>query len=91
LRDGADLLGIAFAIGVVGALTLLSGVIVAFQMRETLPANLPSLTPDRDAPALSEAMSDIQTPHSLSIRVGGDVLREGVTLCQGALVDDSGE
>jgi hypothetical protein len=32
---------------VVGALTLLSGVIVVFQMRETLPTKLPSLTADR--------------------------------------------
>lgn len=34
----ADLLSIPFAIGVVGTLTLLSGIIVALQMRETLPA-----------------------------------------------------
>jgi MFS family permease len=34
----ADLLGIPWAIGVVGVLTLLSGILVALQMRETLPA-----------------------------------------------------
>src|SRR5205823_840719 len=33
----ADLLSIPWAIGVVGALTLLSGVVVAIGMRETLP------------------------------------------------------
>jgi len=32
----ADLLGIPFAIGVVGTLTFLSGVVVAVLMRETL-------------------------------------------------------
>jgi len=35
----ADLLGIPWAIGVVGVLTLLSGIIVASQMRETLPVS----------------------------------------------------
>lgn len=54
----ADLLGINFAIGAVGALTLLSGVIVALQMRETLPAKRSSLPSDQ-VPAPSEAMSDV--------------------------------
>jgi len=54
----ADLLGIGFAIGVVGALTLLSGVIVALQMRETYPKKLSSLTAGREVPSSSEAMSD---------------------------------
>ncbi len=49
----ADLLGIGFAIGVVGALTLLSGIIVAVQMRETLSV-LASLTPDREGSSKSQ-------------------------------------
>jgi MFS family permease len=53
----ADLLGIGFAIGVVGALTLLSGIIVALQMHETLPASLPFHASDRDAPSSSSLPS----------------------------------
>ena len=34
----ADLVGMAWAIGVVAVLTLLSGVLVAWRMPETLPA-----------------------------------------------------
>ncbi len=61
----ANLLGIPWAIGVVGALTLLSGIIVALQMCETLPANRAALTADPEVPSPSEAMSDGQTPHSV--------------------------
>jgi MFS family permease len=49
----ADLLGIAFAIGVVGVLTLLSGIIVAFQMCETLPTKRASLSAGREVPVSS--------------------------------------
>jgi MFS family permease len=52
----ADLLGISWAIGVVGALTLLSGIIVAFRMRETLPAK-------RAVLASSSALSDGHISH----------------------------
>ncbi len=49
----ADLLGIPWAIGVVGVLTLLSGIIVAFQMRETLPTKRASLSAGREVPVPS--------------------------------------
>jgi MFS family permease len=50
----ADLLGISWAIGVVGVLTLLSGIIVAFRMRETLPTKHGSLFPMRSSETLSD-------------------------------------
>ena len=52
----ADLLNIPWAIGVVGALTLLSGVIVALQMRETLPGSHVSFSRHRAVPSASEAL-----------------------------------
>jgi MFS family permease len=58
----ADLLGIPWAIGVVGALTLLSGIIVALQMTETLPTNRDALSRRRDASVESSALSDGQKP-----------------------------
>jgi MFS family permease len=61
----ADLLGISWAIGVVGGLTLLSGIIVAFQMRETLPAKRASLSPHRKGQATSPVGSNEQTPHDI--------------------------
>lgn len=54
----ADLLGFPWAIGTVATLTLLSGIIVASQMLETLPTNRDSLAPCRDAQAPSSALSD---------------------------------
>ena len=61
----ADLLSIPWAIGVVSALTFLSGVMVAIVMRETLPG------PHRPASALTvtsvslDARDEERTPHHL--------------------------
>jgi len=61
----ADLLGVPWAIGVVGALTFLSGVIVAMVMRETLPGYH---HPDRALTVTSaslDAEGEKQTPPRL--------------------------
>ncbi|HEY4383311.1 MAG TPA: hypothetical protein VGN34_02390, partial [Ktedonobacteraceae bacterium] len=50
----ADRLGIPWAIGVVGTLTLLSGIIVALRMRETFPTKQNALS--------SETLSDGERP-----------------------------
>jgi MFS family permease len=61
----ADLLNISWAIGVVGALTFLSGVMVAALMRETLPAqHLPSVS-SAAALAPPDSTSGEQTPRRL--------------------------
>jgi len=51
----ADLLGVGFAIGVVGVLTFLSGVVVAMVMRETLPGH------DRNTSAFTVASASVDT------------------------------
>lgn len=61
----ADLLNISWAIGVVGALTFLSGVMVAALMRETLPAqHLPSVS-SAAALAPPDSTSGEQMPRRL--------------------------
>jgi MFS family permease len=57
----AELLNIPWAIGVIGALTAISGIIVAFQMRETLP----TLTPRYVVPSESSVGPDERTPHGV--------------------------
>lgn len=61
----ADLLGIPWAIGVVGVLTLFSGIIVAFQMRETLPITHTPLPLRQKGSSPPFAISDGETRHGL--------------------------
>lgn len=62
----ADLLGIPWAIGVVGGLTALSGVLVAWTMRETL-ARWTTETPPEDGFVLTESLSDRQKEEGVNV------------------------
>jgi hypothetical protein len=61
----ADLLNISWAIGVVGALTFLSGVMVAALMRETLPAQHLSSVSSTAVLAPPDSTSGEQMPRRL--------------------------
>ncbi len=61
----ADLLSIPWAIGVVGALTFLSGVVVAMVMRETLPGHHRSASVLTITSASVETKGEEQTPPRL--------------------------
>jgi MFS family permease len=61
----ADLLGVPWAIGVVGALTFLSGVIVAMVMRETLPDHHRRPDTSTVAKVAADAKDKEQTPPRL--------------------------
>jgi MFS family permease len=61
----ADLLGVPWAIGVVGALTFLSGVVVAIVMRETLPGHHRHTDTSTVAKAAVDATGKEHTPPRL--------------------------
>jgi MFS family permease len=61
----ADLLSIPWAIGIVGALTFLSGVVVAALMRETLPGHHRRASVLTTTLASVDARDEEQTPHRL--------------------------
>jgi MFS family permease len=61
----ADLLGVPWAIGVVGALTFLSGVVVALVMCETLPGHHRRVEANTTTSASLDAKGEKQTPHHL--------------------------
>jgi hypothetical protein len=63
----ADVFGIPWAIGVVGGLTLLSGGLVAFIVRETV-TRYHQVSPLKSAPAPEEHLADGKNAALLNVR-----------------------